>query len=125
MTAVHKIKGDSSMDDIALPEDFHFQKEPATIRGIKKLLVTILEETIHDYQEGIIDGKINRNFEFAARWLQDWKRQDLFSFRGVCSALELEYEHLWREIEMKIVIKKEKIPLTHRSIGRKYDSRAT
>ncbi len=71
----------------------------------KRLMLAILEDGIHSYQDNLTasHGKRERDFDEAAAWIVDADSDWVFSFANVCDALGLSPEYLrqgllrWKE----------------------------
>jgi hypothetical protein len=71
----------------------------------KRLMLAILEDGIHSYQDNLnaSHAKRKRDFDEAAAWIVDADSDWVFSFTNVCDALGLSPEYLrqgllrWKE----------------------------
>ena len=78
----------------------------------KQLMLAVLEDGIHSYQENLnaSHSKRKRDFDEAADWIFDADSDWVFSFVNVCDALGLSPEYLrqglqrWKERSVKVML---------------------
>ena len=70
----------------------------AMLSGIKGLLLAVLEDGIHAFQDhfGARNGKKRRLFEEAEAWIFSNEDDWIFSFSSVCAQLNLDPDYLRR-----------------------------